>query len=216
MNSLLAPFLRFFFHLLYGKFAWTYDFIADLVSIGRWKQWIQIVLPYLRGTHILELGHGPGHLQHILSDRNLVSIGLDRSRQMGNIARKNLRLSGYAKLKLVSAEAQNLPFISDCFDTIFATFPTEYFYNAHTLTEVRRTLKSGGRFVVLPVAWVTGTGIVDRFAAWLFQVTGQAPSDLNPEANESLAEPFNEAGFDIQVDLVDEKSSRVLIIITKK
>ncbi len=209
-------FIRFLFHLLYGTFAWTYDFIADSVSLGRWKDWIQIVLPYLGGTHILELGHGPGHLQHILLDRGLVLIGLDRSRQMGKIAKERLINNGYTHFMLTNAESESLPFQDECFDTIFTTFPTEYFYASRTLSEVRRSLKNGGRYVVLPVAWITGHGILDRVAAWLFRITGQAPSDMSLEATEQLAKPFKEAGFNFQVELANVNSSRVLIIIATK
>jgi ubiquinone/menaquinone biosynthesis C-methylase UbiE len=209
-------FLGIFFRQLYGLFAWTYDFVADSVSIGRWRDWIRIVLPYLRGTNILELGHGPGHLQHNLMDRLLVTIGLDRSRQMGKIAKKRLLLNGYAKFKLTSGEAQNLPFKNECFDTIFATFPTEYFYDSRTLEDVWRTLKNGGRYIVLPFAWITGNGILDRAAAWLFRVTGQVPSDLRMNLGEGLFEPIKDAGFCLQVELVELKSSKVLIVIATK
>lgn len=208
--------LRFFFRQLYGTYAWAYDFIADLVSFGRWKDLIQVVLPYLGGTHILELGHGPGHLQHMLLDRNFISIGIDRSSQMGKIAKKRLIKYGYAQYMLTSADAKKLPFQDESFDTIFTTFPTEYFNTSLTLSEAWRTLKNGGRYVVLPVAWVTGNGILDRFAAWLFFITGQAPSDFSLDANKQLIEPFKDAGFITQVEFVDIKSSRVLIIIASK
>ena len=208
--------LGFFFRLMYGTFAWTYDYVAESVSIGRWKDWVQTVLPYLRGTHILELGHGPGHLQQILLDRDLVSIGLDRSRQMGKLAKNRLHKNGYTKFRLTSGEAQNLPFKNECFDTIFATFPTEYFYDSRTLEEALRTLKIGGRYIVLPVAWITGNGILDRVAALLFQITGQAPSDLKLETNERLADPIKDVGFSVQVEYVEIKSSRALIFIATK
>ena len=32
--------LRFFFHHFYHNFAWTYDFVAALVSVGRWNEWV--------------------------------------------------------------------------------------------------------------------------------------------------------------------------------
>jgi len=216
VNYLLVRVLRIFFRLLYGAFAWTYDFVAASVSIGRWNDWIQVVLPYIGGTQILELGHGPGHLQHILFNRGLVPIGLDSSPQMGKITRNRLRHNGYAHFKLTRAYAENLPFRDKCFDTIFATFPTEYFYDSRTLEEVRRTLKIGGRYVILPVAWFTGSGLVDNVAAWLFRVTGQSPYDSHQEATERLALPIKDAGFDFQFELVDVKSSCVLILIASK
>ena len=39
--KLIAHLLRIFFHLLYHPFAWTYDFIAWAVSLGRWKDWVK-------------------------------------------------------------------------------------------------------------------------------------------------------------------------------
>ena len=63
MKRLLGWFLRFFFHLLYHQFAWTYDWVAAGVSLGRWNEWVRSILPYMQEGRILELGHGPGHLQ---------------------------------------------------------------------------------------------------------------------------------------------------------
>ena len=60
--NLIQRFMRFFFHLLYHPFAFTYDLVAATVSFGDWKNWVYSILPFINGTRILELGHGPGHL----------------------------------------------------------------------------------------------------------------------------------------------------------
>ena len=65
--GLMTRFLRFFFRHFYHEFAWTYDFVAAVVSIGRWNQWIDSALPFVQGRRVLEIGHGPGHLQEHLS-----------------------------------------------------------------------------------------------------------------------------------------------------
>ena len=57
--------LRIFFQLLYHPFAWAYDLVAGLVSLGRWKSWVLCGLPLLAGR-VLEIGFGPGHLQAAL------------------------------------------------------------------------------------------------------------------------------------------------------
>lgn len=212
----LTRLLRLFFRLLYHPFARTYDLVAWTVSLGRWKDWVESVVPFIQGTRVLELGHGPGHLQRILQSLNLLPVGLDESRQMGRLAKSRLSQHGCAQINLARGLAQSLPFAADTFDTVVATFPTEYFVDPRTLVEVRRTLTNGGRFIVLPVAWLTGTGPLDRFAAWLFRVIGQVPSDLSKESTARLTRPFTRAGFRAEIKQLEVKSSRVLIVIATK
>jgi ubiquinone/menaquinone biosynthesis C-methylase UbiE len=212
----LTRFLRIFFHLLYHPFAWSYDLVAWTVSLGRWKDWVKSVVPFIEGTRVLELGHGPGYLQRILRDLNLLTVGLDESRQMGNLAKKRLVQSGYAQPGLVHGLAQSLPFPTEKFNTVIATFPSEYIFEQGTLLEVRRMLTNGGRLIVLPVAWITGQGILDRFLAWLFRFTGQAPSDPFEEVSSRLKEPFLKAGFQVNIQRVEVKSSLLLIVLAEK
>ena len=212
----LTRFLRLFFYLLYHPFAWTYDLVAWTVSLGRWKDWVANVVPFIAGKRVLEIGHGPGHLQRTLLDRGLLPVGLDESRQMGHLAKANLSRYGYAQVRLTRGLAQALPFATEAFDTIIATFPTEYFTDPHTLVEVRRTLTNDGRFIVLPVAWITGKGTLDRLMSWLFRFTSQAPVDPIQEVSEKLKAPFEEAGFKVESRQVEAKSSLLLVLIATK
>jgi ubiquinone/menaquinone biosynthesis C-methylase UbiE len=209
-------FLRWFLSSLYHQLAWGYDLVAGLVSLGRWRGWVNSVVPFFEGARILELGHGPGHLQKTLFDLNLHPVGLDASPQMGKIARKTLRNAGYTQVALVRGKGQTLPFRSAYFDSIVATFPTEYIFEKHTLSEARRTLVDGGRMVILPAAWITGSSLPDRFGAWLFRVTGQAPANFGESALARLIEPFPDAGFQVETKILEVKSSRILIIIANK
>ena len=209
----LSRFLRFFFQLLYHPFAWTYDLVSWTVSLGRWKDWVKRVIPFIEGTRILELGHGPGHLQRFLRGRDLLTVGMDESRQMGFLAKKRHSYNGYTQPKLVRGLAQSLPFPAGLFDTIVSTFPSEYIFDQETLLEVHRTLANGGRLIVLPVAWITGRGALERLMSWLFRFTGQAPSDPLEEVTTKLKEPFFEAGFRVEVQQVEVKSSLLLIVL---
>jgi ubiquinone/menaquinone biosynthesis C-methylase UbiE len=69
--------LHFFFRLLYHQFAFTYDLVAAAVSFNRWKNWVVSVSPFIEGDRVLEMGHGPGHLQRILRSQGLLAVGID-------------------------------------------------------------------------------------------------------------------------------------------
>lgn len=219
--------LRFFFRLLYHQFAFTYDLVAATVSLGRWKAWVLSVLPFIQGTRILEIGHGPGHLQRALLERSLLAVGLDESPQMGHLARHNLkrflrsktdqnRRPGYTQINLTRGISQTLPFPRESFDTIVSTFPSEYIFDPKTLTEAQRVLTLGGRFIILPGATIMGRGILDRAMALLFRVTGETPPNLSEILEEKSRKPMAAAGFDVQVHEVNIKSSLVFILVATR
>ena len=204
--------LRSFFSLLYHQFAWTYDLVAATVSLGRWKDWVQSALPYLDGRG-LEIGYCPGHLQLSLYERGLPAFGLDESRQMARQASHRLHKKGFLP-NLSRGFAQNLPFLKNSFDTVVATFPSEYIFDPHTLTEIHRVLASGGKLVVVPSAWITGKRVHEQLAAWLFRATGQAPAiDASLPGMEAL---FVRNGFEVRHEMVELSGSRVLVIVATK
>ena len=220
--------LRFFFRLLYHQFAFTYDLVAATVSLGRWKAWVLSVLPFIQGTRILEIGHGPGHLQHALLDRNLLAFGIDESSQMGRLAKSKLarslrtRIKGsnhqnvYTQANLTRGISQYLPFASESFDTLVSTFPSEYIFDSRTLAETQRVLVTNGRFIILPGATIIGRGILDRAMALLFRVTGETPPNLSEILEEKSRKPMAAAGFNVQVYELNIKTSLVFILVATK
>jgi len=210
--NLIQRFMRVFFNLLYHPFAFTYDLVAATVSFGHWKDWVYSILPLIEGTRILELGHGPGHLQHTLltlrhgsgRDRGLFAVAIDESAQMGTLAKHRLGSSH----KLTRALAQLLPIQSESFDTVVSTFPTEYIFDPRTLSEVKRVLRNRGRLIVLLGAWPK-----NLLLAWLFKITGQSPSDAYESIKSKIKESFAHTEFKLEVQIVEVKSSALLIVI---
>lgn len=202
----MRRFMRFFYFLLYHSFAFTYDLVAWVVSFGKWNDWVLSIFPLLEGTRILELGHGPGHLQRFLLDQGLSPVALDESTQMGLIAKRRLG----AKHKLSRGLAQSLPYPTGYFDTVVSTFPSEYIFDQNTLNEIRRVLKPLGKLVILPVAFPS-----NRFLKWLYKVTGETPEALDNALRDGVQQLFEKAGFQIEVQVKETKESRLLIVIAR-
>ena len=184
------------------------------------------VVPFVAGNRILEIGHGPGHLQKALRSRGLTPIGIDESAQMGRLARRNLtrlvlarikpkntssQSIGYTQINLTRGLAQHLPFASELFNTVVATFPTEYITDPKTLSEIKRCLLPGGRLVVLPVALPR-----NRFLDWLFKTTHQRPSEATEIIQARLRNPFIAAGFEAEIKTLDISSGILLIVLATK
>lgn len=212
--SLLSRFLRLFFHHFYHEFAWTYDLVAWVVSVGRWNLWIEAALPFLHGNDILELGFGRGHLQRQLLTQNGRRVfGLDESIQMAQLARRRLcGIRGLKAASLTRGRAQELPYPAASFDTVVSTFPSEYIFDPATLGEIRRVLRGSGRLVVLPGASIVGRGITDRVAAWVFQVTHQAPASPNEFITSRLKGLLGTAGFEFEFRTIEIAASVVYVI----
>lgn len=214
IGRLFVAFLRLFFRLLYHQFAWTYDGVAWLVSIGQWNNWITAGLPEIQGERILELGFGPGHLQVPLNTRHKLAVGLDASSQMGRITLKRLRRK-HLPARLALGKAQNLPFPMGCFECAVSTFPSDYIFDPQTLAELRRVIEPGGRLVVISAAWITGQSLQRRFWRWVFRVTYQTPASLSPQILAYFKGPFERAGFEMETRIVKQPSADILVLLAR-
>ena len=113
--------------------------------------------------------------------------------------------------------AQFLPFQSQSFHQVVATFPTEYIFSQETLSEIYRVLRTDGKLILLPAAWITGGNLFDRLAAWLFKVTGQSPDIAQmDQVTQKIIRQFQNNGFISQAVFKEIRNSRALIIIAHK
>jgi ubiquinone/menaquinone biosynthesis C-methylase UbiE len=205
-KRIIIVLLRLFFKLLYHQFAFLYDWVATIVSLGMWQKWVTSVLPYLNGPDTLEIGFGPGHLQVALSQKEINIFGLDESNQMTRIAHRRLTILGL-RSHLIRGDAKILPFADNCFHQVVLTFPAEYILSPNSLTEIHRVLANGGMAIMLPLAWITGQKPLERLMAWVNRITGEAP-----DWNEKSLEPLRQVGFDVSWELINNDSNKILII----
>lgn len=207
IQRLLRSLLLFLFNLLYHQFAFLYDWVAAAVSLGRWQSWVLATVDYLPGPQVLELGHGPGHLQIALLDRGVNTFGIDESSQMSRLANKRLRRSGIQP-RLVNGYAQYSPFAENTFDQIVATFPSTFITQLNTAQEIKRLLKPDGKLIILPSARIDGGSFLDRLATSLFRLTGSYHEPSNV-----VTDILHQIGFKSKIIQQSCRDSTVIILI---
>jgi ubiquinone/menaquinone biosynthesis C-methylase UbiE len=201
-SILRSPFylriIRWAFDRFYHEFAWTYDAVAAAVSGGRWGAWGRSALPYVRGR-VLELGCGTGALQSALAGRMAASVGVDASTQMLDITTHKLNRAG-RPIRLARAVAQALPFLPATFDSIVATFPTDYIADRATLAEAQRVLRPRGRLVIVLAAAFAQDGPYQRLLDLAYRLTLQhSPRvQLDRPPRSTIADRLTQAGFVVE------------------
>ncbi|MGD0806074.1 MAG: class I SAM-dependent methyltransferase [Anaerolineales bacterium] len=213
--------MRLAFHLLYYPLAFTYDAVAWTVSGGEWADWRKSVFPYLLPGRILELAHGTGTLALEMTDRGFTVAAIDLSPAMGKIAlrkkrkwearrahRGSIRLSDPpAGPVLVRADVRQLPFQKEFFSSAVSTFPAEFIFNPRTLHEVYRTLRPGGRWIILPAA----------YPEWI--ASHLLPESKNPSSRDFVsifARHLEAVGFSVRTEIIRRPHSRVMLILVEK
>lgn len=106
------------------------------------------------GERICEIGFGPGRTLSQLADAGAEVIGLDVSPDMVKIAaRRNADAVTNGRMELHQSDGIRIPFLDDSLDAALAVF-NFYFWPdpAATLADLARTLRPGGRLVLVSLA----------------------------------------------------------------
>lgn len=204
----LSRLLRWFFHHLYTTWAWAYDAVAWISSLGEWSAWRRTVLTWL--PHVgrsLELGFGTGHLLVEAEHQGLHPFGADASSQMARLALRRVRRNRIPA-RILRAQAQALPFAPGSFAAVFATFPSEYIFDPACLAEIRRLLEPSGKLVVVFSARIRPRFLWQHLTRWLYDWSAQAP-----RADPKWLSPFTQAGFDARFEVVEVPGASVVQII---
>ncbi len=132
---------------LYNEFAWAYDAVSWLVSLGRWSGWRRQALAFVCGPRVLEIGFGTGELLLEMAGRGWQVVGLERSPAMQRVAAGKMRRRGLWASRLL-ADAQALPLATASLDAIISTFPAPYILAPATWQEAARALRPSGRLII--------------------------------------------------------------------
>ena len=213
--------VRFGFRLLYNEFAFTYDIVSAVVSMGAWRCWGRAALPFLNaspGDSVLEIAHGTGNLHLDLHAAGYRVVGIDLSPNMGAITQRKLKRAARSST-LIRAQAQALPFKSQQFKSVVSTFPAEFIVAPETLREVHRVLQSGGHFVIVPNAVFTSKGAGAQGLELLYRITGQrenSPTGGDARPTFQMAQFFADFGFSAEIRQMPCPRSLVTVIVAVK
>lgn len=138
-----------------------YDLVNRIITLGLDKRWRRLASQTClenKPKAILDLGCGTGDLTISiarLAEKNTEIVGLDYSEPMLERAQKKAVKAGVGKLiRFIHGDATSLPFADAHFDCVGISFAFRNLtYNnplalAH-LAEVKRVLKTGGRYVIV-------------------------------------------------------------------
>ena len=200
-------------HRLYTTFAWAYDLVAGLVSLGRWQKWVLAALPTIVSSPVLELGFGPGHLLEALSLKTMNVYGLDLSRQMCSLAQNRLRKSGHDP-KISRASSDAIPFASESISTIVSTFPAPFIFTDSTAKEINRVLIPEGIFVVLLSVHMNGSSLPERFIRFIFRWA--SPQQIDHHRFEVLFSAYLSVGLIPSFEVLPFGEDEMLMIKIKK
>ena len=207
--------IRFSFRLLYNEFAFSYDAVSTLVSLGRWRSWQRSVLQELDSGiagPVLELAHGAGNLQLDLLNSGYRTVALDLSPTMGQIARRKLAKHGLAT-DFVRGDALTLPFRDECCAAIVCTFPTNFITHASSLSEMHRVLKADGRAIVVLSGYLTGGGVSRSLIRLLYRLTGLRYDDSTDSFDSGR---FADTGFRAELKMLELGDSVVQLLVLAK
>lgn len=140
---------------LFAPIAETYDRYAALLSFGQDPRWRSFLVSRVEAGPddvVLDVATGTGAVALALARRyGCVVTAVDQSAEMLAVARRRVAAAGAeARIRLVEARAEDLPFEDGAFGALTFTYLLRYVEDpGATLRELARVVRPGGRIASL-------------------------------------------------------------------
>jgi demethylmenaquinone methyltransferase / 2-methoxy-6-polyprenyl-1,4-benzoquinol methylase len=142
---------------LFAPLGPTYERYARLLSLGqdpRWRKFLVSRVETGPGDEVLDVATGTGAVAaELLRQKGCAVVGVDQSPEMLAVARQQLP----ASVRLVEANAEQLPFADASFDALTVTYLLRYVDDpGATLGELARVVRPDGTIASLEFAVPAG------------------------------------------------------------
>lgn len=142
---------------MFDNIAPTYDRLNHILSFNIDKLWRKRVVRLLGKSHpsrVMDMATGTGDLAIAMARRmkQLHILGVDLSEEMLAVARQKIEREGFSdRIEVRKGDAENITFVeSESMDAATVAFGVRNFENLEGgLTEIYRTLRKGGKLIVL-------------------------------------------------------------------
>jgi demethylmenaquinone methyltransferase/2-methoxy-6-polyprenyl-1,4-benzoquinol methylase len=140
---------------MFDNISGKYDFLNHFLSLGIDRGWRRRAVRTLAAGHskqILDVATGTGDFAIECLRLNPDKVtGIDISNGMLEKGREKIKRLGLdARISLLHADSENMPFADNSFDAVVVAFGVRNFENLERgLAEMHRVLRPGGRVVVL-------------------------------------------------------------------
>jgi demethylmenaquinone methyltransferase/2-methoxy-6-polyprenyl-1,4-benzoquinol methylase len=177
---------------MFDGVAKRYDFLNDLLSLGRTKAWRKIATATINprpGIKILDIAAGTGSSSRPLADAGAEVIPLDFSKGMLAAGKKR-----HPDLNFTFGDALNLPFKDDEFEITTISFGLRNTTNTPAaLREALRVTKPGGRIVIVEFSQPTNFIFRTLYLRYLLRALPVIARKVasNPDAYTYLAESIS-------------------------
>lgn len=187
---------------MFDNIAPTYDKLNHILSFNIDRIWRRRVMRIVRRSHaqkIMDVATGTGDLAIAMAKRVVGThiIGVDLSEEMLQVARTKIEKLGLKeRIEVYKGDAENLNIVdSDSIDAATVAFGVRNFENLEKgLSEIYRTLRKGGKFVVLEFSIPR-----NRFIRWVY---AQYSHRLLPRIGAMLSK--DRKAYDYLPDSVEE------------
>ena len=194
---------------MFDNIAGSYDFLNHTLSLGMDNVWRKIAIKELsnKPATILDIATGTADFAISASKYTNANItGIDISQGMLDVGAEKITKKGLTnRIQLQLADSEKLPFQDNNYDAITAGFGVRNFEDLNKgLSEMYRTLKSGGKVVILEPSEPTNFPLKQFYNLYFYHILPLIGGIISKDKNAYTYLPDSVSAFPSGKDFLTE------------